>query len=115
MALISSGGSRRASGAAGRGRCSSQISWAFDSVVLSLLAKMSFNLVFRNHVGVDRESAEGWCFISGHDFSRAVNRKKVGLQPLYTANTAANPSGHVPIRQWNTGAKAQLFEIEWPD
>jgi len=51
-----------------------------DSLVLILLAKMSFNLVFRNQVGVDPESAEGWCFVSGHDFSRAIrSRKKLGF------------------------------------
>jgi len=45
-----------------------QISSVVDSLVLILLAKTSFNLVFRNQVGVDRESVEGWCFVSGHDF-----------------------------------------------
>jgi len=57
-----------------------QISLVVDSLVLILLAKMSFNLVFRNQVGVDPESAEGWCFVSGHDFSRAIrSRKKLGF------------------------------------
>jgi hypothetical protein len=59
-----------------------QISSVVDSLVLILLAKMQFNLVFRNQVGVDRESAEGWCFVSGHDFSRAIlSRKKLGFSP----------------------------------
>ena len=42
-----------------------QISSVVDSVVLILLAKMSFNLVFRNQVGVDREVLRGGALYQG--------------------------------------------------